>query len=313
MAVAAVLAISDVVGRSEASTVLELFVELRASIDALQHLVRKKDVLSFLTGHSNAKRLTILPMQAACELYQQFAVKHYDRNQNMPVDALKVLMLEQSAKFSERVKRSKQTIAEAGSIMFTCDQMIVLTYGCSSCVEAVLCHAWKVHKKRFSVIIAQPLGVGEDAAVNCFRKELESIGICASTFNAAAVGTAAQRADIVLVGAEAVLPSGGIINKGGTATIAMVTSQLRIPFYVACEACKFTRAGPSTQGQAPQMRQMPPRRRGELSICGVSSTLNDSLDITPPSLIDLLFTDLGVFTPSSVAEELYKFYSKTIP
>lgn len=32
------------------------------------------------------------------------------------------------------------------------------------------------------------------------------------------------------------------------------------------------------------------------------------IDYTPPSLITLLFTDLGVLTPSAVSDELIKLY-----
>jgi translation initiation factor eIF-2B subunit alpha len=32
-------------------------------------------------------------------------------------------------------------------------------------------------------------------------------------------------------------------------------------------------------------------------------------DFTPPEYITLLFTDLGIFTPSAVSDELIQFYS----
>ena len=32
------------------------------------------------------------------------------------------------------------------------------------------------------------------------------------------------------------------------------------------------------------------------------------IDYTPPSLITLLFTDLGVLTPSAISDELIKIY-----
>jgi translation initiation factor eIF-2B subunit alpha len=36
---------------------------------------------------------------------------------------------------------------------------------------------------------------------------------------------------------------------------------------------------------------------------------NSSLDYTPPNYLTLLFTDLGVLTPSAVSDELIKLYS----
>ena len=35
---------------------------------------------------------------------------------------------------------------------------------------------------------------------------------------------------------------------------------------------------------------------------------NPSCDYTPPQYITLLFTDLGVFTPSAVSDELIRLY-----
>lgn len=42
------------------------------------------------------------------------------------------------------------------------------------------------------------------------------------------------------------------------------------------------------------------------SLCKV---LHPILDYTPPSFLTLLFTDLGVLTPSAVSDELIKLYS----
>jgi translation initiation factor 2B subunit (eIF-2B alpha/beta/delta family) len=37
-------------------------------------------------------------------------------------------------------------------------------------------------------------------------------------------------------------------------------------------------------------------------------SINPMLDYTPPSYINLLFTDLGLLTPSAVSDELIKLY-----
>ena len=38
------------------------------------------------------------------------------------------------------------------------------------------------------------------------------------------------------------------------------------------------------------------------------TTVNPRSDYTPPKYITLLFTDIGVFTPSAVSDELIKLY-----
>ncbi|CDJ47547.1 translation initiation factor eIF-2B subunit alpha, putative [Eimeria brunetti] len=125
LALAAVHALATVVHASRAESVLELFVHLQGASEALADYVGRADVLEYI-----AKR--------TCSVAE-----------------LKTLLIAQSAKFASRISESKQTIADLGRIMFTKDQMVVLTHGRSSCVEKLLCNAWKKHKKRFVVIITQ--------------------------------------------------------------------------------------------------------------------------------------------------------------
>lgn len=48
------------------------------------------------------------------------------------------------------------------------------------------------------------------------------------------------RVDMVLVGAEGVVESGGIINKIGTYTLAIAAKSHNTPFYVAAESYKVS-------------------------------------------------------------------------
>lgn len=114
-----------------------------------------------------------------------------------------------------------------------------------------------------------------------------------------------ERVDLVLVGAEGVVESGGIINKLGTFQIATVAKAFGKAVYVAAESYKFARLFPLNQGDLPV----------ETKTVDFAQTLPDSVrvenpsrDYTPPHLITLLFTDLGVLTPSAVSDELIQLY-----
>ena len=48
---------------------------------------------------------------------------------------------------------------------------------------------------------------------------------------------------------------------------------------------------------------------GRMVVCGTVQSENPSCDYTPPKYISLLFTDLGVLTPSAVSDELIRLYS----
>ena len=50
--------------------------------------------------------------------------------------------------------------------------------------------------------------------------------------------------NLSIVGAEAVVENGGIINRIGTYTVALCAKQLKKPFYVFSESHKFSRMYP---------------------------------------------------------------------
>jgi len=133
--------------------------------------------------------------------------------------------------------------------------------------------------------------------------ELNEANIPATLILDAAVGFIIGKVDMVMVGAEGVVENGGIINQIGTYQIAVVAKAANKPFYAVTESYKFVRIFPLNQYDV------------------VSSTLDSNnhepnkislekqtVDYTPPEYISLLFTDLGVLTPSGVSDELIKWY-----
>ena len=137
-----------------------------------------------------------------------------------------------------------------------------------------------------------------------------------------AAAAALEGADMVLVGAEGVAESGGIVNKVGTYQIALCARALGVPVYVAAESYKFARIFPLNQ------RDLPPEENTLSSssssgggvgtgtgLAGAARALPQgvrvafpSRDYTPPAYLTLLFTDLGVLTPSAVSDELIQLY-----
>ena len=85
----------------------------------------------------------------------------------------------------------------------------------------------------------------------------------------------------------------------GTFTIAICAKCFKKPLYVLCESLKFIRMFPLDQNDVPQL------------IYSNEKRLNEKLlaDYTSPELITLLFTDLGIFTPSAVSDELIQMFN----
>lgn len=186
---------------------------------------------------------------------------------------------------------------------------------------------------------SRPAGRGHDAA-----KVLREHGIPTEVILDSAVAYFMDKADMVLVGAEGVVENGGLINAVGTYQLAILAHVHKKPFYAAAESCKFVRMFPLNQYDVPyravRMHGSAVSTLNRQSNGSASSAIlfsasnekenswnkqrNDSIstnqplmdgivmapkvDYTPPQYITLLFTDLGVLTPSGVSDELIQLY-----
>lgn len=112
------------------------------------------------------------------------------------------------------------------------------------------------------------------------------------------------------------------MNQIGTYQIAVVAKAAKKPFYVVTESHKFVRMFPLNQYEVftpirstsdrsslsnrtslvakNRSRHINPQGGGEFS---------ERVDYTPPTYITLMFTDLGVLTPTAASEELAKHFS----
>ncbi|KAL5998085.1 hypothetical protein ACLOJK_009020 [Asimina triloba] len=132
-------------------------------------------------------------------------------------------------------------------------------------------------------------------------KELVALGIPVKLVIDSAVAYTMDEVDMVFVGADGVVESGGIINMIGTYQISLVAHSMNKPVYVAAESYKFARLYPLDQ------KDLPPAVRPidfGLPIPAGVEVEKSARDYTPPQYLTLLFTDLGVLTPSAVSDFL---------
>ena len=121
-----------------------------------------------------------------------------------------------------------------------------------------------------------------------------------------AVGVEMHKVDCVLLGAEGVVETGGVVNQMGSYSVALIAKSLNKQVYVMAESFKFVREYPVCQEDLPEEYLYPPSKVGAN---GDKNSLGSPLvDYTPPSLLTLLFTDLGILTPSAVSDELINLY-----
>ncbi|XP_054916594.1 translation initiation factor eIF-2B subunit alpha-like, partial [Poeciliopsis prolifica] len=208
------------------------------------------------------------------------------------------VMEERGELFLEKISMSRNKVAKLCHT-FIKDGAKILTHSYSRVVLRVLEKA-AAEKKRFSVYVteSQPDATGRQMA-----EALKKLNVPVTVVLDAAVGYVLEKVDLVIVGAEGVVESGGIINKIGTYQMALCSKAHNKPFYVVAESFKFVRLYPLNQQDVPDKFKY---KADTLKSIRNLSEEHPVIDYTPPSLITLLFTDLGVLTPSAVSDELIK-------
>lgn len=283
MPVAAIESLVTMLRVKQPSTSSELINLVRSSIEILKLSI------------SNA-----ISLSAGCDLFMRFVL----RNTKLYADweSCKKNLVENGELFVQRAKESRDKSAQFG-VPFIKDDDTVLVHSYSRAVFQLLMRAKKDHLLRFRVIVteARPTGKGYLMA-----KLLQDCDIPVEVIVDNAVGYMLHKVDKILVGAEGVVESGGIINHIGSYQIGCLAKANNKPFYVVTESHKFVRLFPLTPNDLP---------REIISIIdSPQGNVNDSLlktqliDYTPHEFITALITDLGVLTPSAVSEELIKMW-----
>ncbi|KAL5477859.1 hypothetical protein EMCRGX_G024709 [Ephydatia muelleri] len=232
-------------------------------------------------------------VSSGCELFLRFIT--LTSLDSIGFQELQKRLIERGNLYLKQVEMSRGKIAAAGS-QFIRDETTILIHSRSRVVLCLLREAASRGKRLKVFITASAIdGSGMD-----MQKMLDQDHVHSKVILDSAVGFIMEKVDVVIVGADGVSESGGIINKIGTYQIAVMAKALNKPFYVVAESFKFVRMFPLKQEDLPNQEKYTTINSGP--------DKHPSLDYTPPQYITLLFTDLGVLTPSAVSDELIKLY-----
>eukprot|EP00727_Mastigamoeba_balamuthi_P009614 m51a1_g5275 putative translation initiation factor eif-2b alpha subunit (315) ;mRNA; f:156486-158279 len=283
-AVAVVRALTEVIENSKANTIMGLRDELQQEVEKFK----------------DASTTGSVSLVSGCELFMRFVTR---TTLDFAVFAdCKQRLIERGKLFTQRLAQSRDKIANIAA-PFIHDNCTVLVHGFSRVVLRVLQRAAS-QGRPFSVIVTESR---PDNAGYLTATSLKAVGIPVRVIMDSAVAFEMAHVDLVLCGSEAIVENGGIINKIGTYQISIVAQALNKPFYVAAESFKFFRLYPLTQSEIPQRKV--PFLSCEHCPADVSAASTESVDYTPPNYISLLFTELGVLTPSAVSDELIRLYA----
>ncbi|GAB7357205.1 hypothetical protein MBLNU459_g8190t1 [Dothideomycetes sp. NU459] len=136
--------------------------------------------------------------------------------------------------------RERVTVADTAIAATACAKIrngsTIVTFAKSSIVEKTLVQAHSQGIK-FKVIVvdSRPLFEGKNLARNLARA-----GITTSYMLTSAASHALKDADLVLLGAHAMMANGRLYSRVGTAAVAMLAHKRDVPVIVCCESIKFT-------------------------------------------------------------------------
>ncbi|CAF1144280.1 unnamed protein product [Rotaria sp. Silwood1] len=282
-AITAIRTLLDVIKRSSAGTLSELSRELKVAVQ-------------LLTTQTDSSMPSV---KSGCELFLCFIT--LAKLDAYAIDECRQKLIERGQVFLDRALLSRQRICEY-SQEFIVDGCIILTHSYSRVVLTLLKYASKFTRFRVFVTQSEP-----DKSGIKMRDELEAIGIPAVCILDASVAYMMEQVTFVLIGAEAVVESGGIINKIGTFNLAIAAHEMNKPFYVAAESFKFVRVYPLNNRDLPDHFKY---KSSTIARLNEKDLINEHplVDYTPPAYITLLFTDIGLLTPSAVSDELIKLY-----
>jgi len=142
-------------------------------------------------------------------------------------------LAESCREFAARLRDAGRRIAELASGLIT-DGATVLTHSASGTVRDALLAAHGAGTA-FRVIVTESRPMLEGAAL---AEELKRQGIPTTVIGDEEMERIVGEADIVLVGADSVCPD-GLVNKKGTAALALVARACRKPIYALCSTAKF--------------------------------------------------------------------------
>lgn len=313
--VAAIKALLGVVQRSTATTMMGLQDELRQA-----RAIMIKDFEDHASTSTRGRSL--IALSSGCDLFLKYVTRSFLELPDF--EACRQEVLVRGERFAGISLAARDRIAHVAAD-FIQEGQTVLTHGWSRVVASILLEA--AETKHFDIVILEgrPDAAGAKAAK---FYAMHSSNIPTTVVLDAAMGYVMESVDIVLTGAEAVVENGGCVNKMGTYALAACAKAHGKPFYVAAESYKFARLYPLNQKDLPKMGNIPlefvdstyktiassdldtpaDTDAGRIELPEKVKVDNPPCDYTPAKFITLLFTDLGVLTPSAVSDELIRLY-----
>lgn len=194
---------------------------------------------------------------------------------------------------------AQKKVAEIGARKIP-DGSIIFTHCHASTVTGILKEAFKTKKFEVYCTETRPMYQGRRTAT-----ELAAAKIPVTMFVDSAARYALKKADIMLIGADAILSSGKIANKIGSELFAEVARKYDVPVLVCTDAWKFD---PMTVwGYEEEMEKRETKEVWSNPPKGVKIS-NIAFELVSPGLVTSIISELGVYSVENFIIEVKKSY-----
>jgi translation initiation factor 2B subunit (eIF-2B alpha/beta/delta family) len=216
------------------------------------------------------------------------------KSRQLPVEDLRAAIAQAAASYKEWSEQARARIAVYAAALIPAGATI-FTFTLSETVLTALREA-RNRGLMFKVVLTEsrPNNDGLSTA-----RSLAEIGVEVELGIDAGAGELVRRANLMIIGAEAILSDGSAICKVGTYPAALAARQARVPVYVLVDSQKFHSI--SLLGRLPVLD---PIERGDVlseSERGRVPVLGRLFDRTPAELITGLVTERGLVHPTQAS------------
>lgn len=231
-----------------------------------------------------------------------------ERNRRKPVNQLKELLWEESAKILAEDIRINKTIGKWGAglikdgdvILTHCNAGALATGGYGTATAPIfIAHE---QGKKIHVIVDETRPVLQGARLTALEMKEAGIPMTLIPDNAAGALMRKGEIDLAIVGTDRTARNGDVANKIGTYTVAVLCKEHGIPFYVAAPLSSIDFSISSGE-------MIPIEERGHEEVCAIRGVRiaphgvqarNMAFDVTPAKYVTAIITELGAFRPGDL-------------
>uniref|UniRef100_A0A2A4J0R6 Translation initiation factor eIF2B subunit delta n=1 Tax=Heliothis virescens TaxID=7102 RepID=A0A2A4J0R6_HELVI len=224
-------------------------------------------------------------------------------------DAKKTLQEEIDRYIREQIDMAGEAISIAVRNKIS-DGDNILTYGCSSLIERILRDAWAAGLKFRTVVVGNRV---QTSATQMLRR-LVAHGLPCTYVDITALGFVMNKINKVILGAGALLVNGSVLGAAGTAQVALAAREQNVPVLVACETHKFServQTDAFVYNEIGDPDDLIDKSDENSPLKDWRSNpnltpLNLTYDVTPPSLVTAVVTELAIL-PCTSAPVVLRF------